>query len=373
MDFSDGDLPFNAAFWANRRVFITGHTGFKGAWLSLLLSDAGAIVRGYALDPPSSPSLFETAGIADFVEHEIGDIRDAVILRQSIGAFAPEIVIHMAAQSLVRPSYEDPVGTYATNVMGTVNLLDAIRRTDSVRAVIVVTSDKCYENREWIWGYRESDTLGGHDPYSNSKGCAELVAAAFRTSYFPVDRIAEHGVAVATARAGNVIGGGDWAKDRLVPDAMRAFMAGAPLFVRYPGAIRPWQHVLDPLAGYLLLAEHMVKNPRSFADAWNFGPNEGSTRTVGEMTAAITALWGENASWLVPAGTHPHEASFLKLDCAKAHTYLGWKPRLPFDAAIGLTVEWYRACAEGCDTRDVTLRQIRAVLFPETQFMKNRP
>jgi CDP-glucose 4,6-dehydratase len=353
---------FDPSFWSGKRVFLTGHTGFKGAWASLILSDAGAVVHGYSLEAPTSPSLFELAHIGEKIEHEIGDVRDQIRLADSLRAFSPEIVIHMAAQSLVRPSYEDPVGTYATNVMGTVNLLDAIRRTDGVRAAIVVTSDKCYDNREWVWGYRETDALGGHDPYSNSKGCAELVTDAFRRSYFPADLIDRHGVAIASVRAGNVIGGGDWAKDRLVPDAMRAFMAGAPLFIRYPDAIRPWQHVLDPVLGYLTLAQRMIETPRAVAEAWNFGPNEDSARTVGEISARLTALWGKDAQWSHPEGTHPHEAHFLKLDCTKAHAQLGWRPLLSLDAALKLTVDWYRAYADGEDVAATTLNQIRQTL-----------
>jgi CDP-glucose 4,6-dehydratase len=353
---------FDPAFWSGKRVFLTGHTGFKGAWASLILSDAGAVVHGYSLEAPTSPSLFELAHIDERIEHEIGDVRDQTRLADAIRAFSPEIVIHMAAQSLVRPSYDDPVGTYATNVMGTVNLLDAVRRVDGVRAAIIVTSDKCYDNREWVWGYRETDALGGHDPYSNSKGCAELVTDAFRRSYFAPELIDRHGVAIASVRAGNVIGGGDWAKDRLVPDAMRAFMAGEPLFVRYPDAIRPWQHVLDPVLGYLTLAQRMIAMPRSFAEAWNFGPNEDSARTVGEISERLTALWGKDAKWSHPQGTHPHEAHFLKLDCTKSYAQLGWRPLLSLDAALKLTVDWYRAYANGDDITATTLGQIRGAL-----------
>jgi CDP-glucose 4,6-dehydratase len=359
---SSAKCLFDKAYWSGRRVYLTGHTGFKGAWLSLLLSDAGAIVHGFSLEPPTSPSLFEVANVSNVIEHEIGDVRDAKRLEHSLRSFAPEVVIHLAAQSLVRPSYEDPIGTYATNVMGTVNLLEAVRRSVGIAAVVIVTSDKCYDNREWVWGYRETDALGGHDPYSNSKGCAELVTDAFRRSYFPSDRIGEHGVSVASVRAGNVIGGGDWAKDRLIPDAMRAFMANEPLFVRYPGAIRPWQHVLDPITGYLLLAQRMLEQPGAFSESWNFGPNEDSTRTVGEIADVAVSLWGAEASWAHPEGLHPHEANFLKLDCAKARSRLSWRPMLSFDEALRLTVEWYRAYHHGFDMTALTLQQIRNAL-----------
>jgi CDP-glucose 4,6-dehydratase len=357
----------SARFWAHKRVFVTGHTGFKGAWTCLLLSDLGAVVRGYALEAPTKPSLFELADVSRRIDHQIGDVGEAGALERSIRDFSPEIIIHMAAQSLVRASYDDPVETYRTNVMGTVNLLDAIRRATTVRAVIVVTSDKCYDNREWVWGYREVDALGGHDPYSSSKGCAELVTNAFRQSYFPPHRFETHGVAVASVRAGNVIGGGDWARDRLVPDAIRAFIAREPLAVRYPAAVRPWQHVLDPVAGYLLLAQRLLEAPSDFAEAWNFGPAGDGMHSVGEVAALLADLWGDGASWSHQESTQPHEANVLKLDCSKAESRLNWRPVLSFENAMQLTVDWYRAHVDGASVERTTLAQIRAALYLSDQ------
>jgi CDP-glucose 4,6-dehydratase len=354
----------SARFWAHKRVFITGHTGFKGAWTCLLLSDLGAVVRGYALDAPTTPSLFELARVSARIDHQIGDVGDSGLLASAIRDFSPDIIIHMAAQSLVRSSYDDPVETYRTNVMGTVNLLDAIRKATSVRAVIVVTSDKCYDNREWPWGYREVDALGGDDPYSSSKGCVELVTNAFRRSYFPARLCETHGVAISSVRAGNVIGGGDWARDRLIPDAMRAFIAKKPLNVRYPAAVRPWQHVLDPIAGYLLLAQRMFEAPSCFAEAWNFGPAGDAAHSVGEIATLLARLWGDGVTWSHQETSHPHEASFLKLDCSKAEVRLRWRPVLSFEDAVRLTVDWYRAYVDGKSVERTTLAQIRAALYP---------
>lgn len=350
-------------FWSGRRVFLTGHTGFKGSWLAFWLSRLGAQVTGYALPPPmTAASIFNDARLDQLVHHVEGDIRDMPALAAAVDGAQPEIVFHMAAQSLVRQSYLDPAETYATNVMGTVHLLDAVRRSPSVRAVIVVTSDKCYENREWHWGYRENDPLGGYDPYSSSKGCAELVTAAYRNSYFNASIHAKHQVALATARAGNVIGGGDWATDRIVPDVIRALLAGEKPLIRYPEAIRPWQHVLEPLAGYMCLAERLYIDGSSFATAWNFGPDDDNAQPVETLVRLLCAAWGRDAAWLRDARSHPHEAAFLKLDCSRARARLGWVPKWDLSATVGHTVEWYRAHAATGDPRRVMAAQIDAYL-----------
>jgi CDP-glucose 4,6-dehydratase len=345
------------AFWAGKHVLLTGHTGFKGSWLSLWLQRLGAVVTGYALEPPTKPSLFETANVASGMNSIIGDVRDLPHLSEVFQSTQPEIVIHMAAQPLVRESYVDPVGTYATNVMGTVHVLECARQTESVRVVLVVTSDKCYENREWIWGYRESDPVGGHDPYSSSKGCAELVTSAYRRSF--LNGTGDPPVGLASARSGNVIGGGDWATDRLVPDAMRAFMSGCPLKVRNPGALRPWQHVLEPLAGYLVLCKRLYGAPQQYAEAWNFGPRNDETRPVSYLADSLARLWGDRAAWETDHADYPHEANYLKLDSSKAFARLGWTLRWSLDQAIAFTVDWYRAYARGAaDLRQYTLDQI---------------
>jgi CDP-glucose 4,6-dehydratase len=353
------DPVIDPKFWAGRRVFLTGHTGFKGAWMVLLLRHLGAHVTGFALAPLDTKDLFAVADGKSAVDtHILADIRAPQPIAEAIGAASPEIVIHMAAQSLVRPSYEDPIGTYATNVMGTVHVLDAARHCPSVRAVVVVTSDKSYENVNWVWGYRENDRLGGHDPYSNSKACTELVTDAYRSSFFGPTASCQ----VASARAGNVIGGGDWARDRLVPDAMRAFMANAPLRIRNPAAVRPWQHVLDPVVAYLLLAQRLAEHGRPFAESWNFGPSAASEVPVSRIVETLVGRWGDGARWEQDAGDHPHEAAYLKLDCAKAAARLGWHPLIELDQALELTVEWYRGLAAGADMRALTLGQMRRVL-----------
>ncbi len=346
-------------FWTGRRVFLTGHTGFKGAWLTLLLRRLGAHVTGFALPANSKDELFEAADVASAMsKHEIGDIRNLDPLLASLGAAEPEIVLHLAAQSLVRLSYDQPVMTYATNVMGTVHLLEAVRRCPSVRATVIVTSDKCYENLEWVWGYRENDRLGGHDPYSNSKGCAELVTSSYRKSFFP-----PHGSShIASARAGNVIGGGDWAQDRLVPDAIRAFIAGRPLQLRNPDAIRPWQHVLDPIGGYLRLAQCLYQEGARYAEGWNFGPAASSEVPVSEVASRVARMWGKSAVWELEDGAHPHEAAYLKLDCSKAANRLKWEPAIEFEEAIALTTDWYRAFSNGQGLRAVTEGQIESFL-----------
>lgn len=351
-------MALKPEFWNGKTVLLTGHTGFKGSWLALWLQSLGAKVVGYALAPPSNPSLFETAKVAEGMTSIVGDIRDLAHLRTVFAEHRPEIVIHMAAQALVRYSYANPVETYSTNVMGTVNLLEAVRSTDSVRAVVNVTSDKCYENREWVWSYRENEAMGGYDPYSNSKGCAELVSAAYRNSYFNPDNYADHRVALASGRAGNVIGGGDWADDRLIPDIMRAIVQGRPVSIRNPHAIRPWQHVLEPLAGYLALAEKLYTEGAGYAEGWNFGPNDEDAKPVQWIVEKLTQAWGEGASWALDGGDHPHEAHYLKLDCSKAKARLNWHPRWRLADTLAAIVDWNRAHQAGKDMREMTLGQI---------------
>ncbi|MCW3053159.1 MAG: rfbG [Chthonomonadales bacterium] len=348
----------NPTFWRGKRVLITGHTGFKGSWLALWLQQCGAEVAGYALPPPpptASPSLFTTAGVPDGMHTVFGDIRDEARLTALMTEFRPEISLHLAAQALVRESYANPVETYSVNVMGTVHFLEAVRRTSDVKVALVVTSDKCYENREWAWGYRENEPMGGHDPYSSSKGCAELVTAAYRASYFGQE---EAMPVVATARAGNVIGGGDWAKDRLIPDIVRALQQNLPVLIRSPYAIRPWQHVLEPLNGYLTLAEHCWENGTACAEGWNFGPNDSDARSVQWIVERMTQLWGEDARWERDSNPHPHEAHYLKLDASKAKMRLGWQPSLDLATTLDWVVEWYREHAAGKDARALTLDQI---------------
>jgi CDP-glucose 4,6-dehydratase len=347
--------------WRGRRVFVTGHTGFKGAWLCLLLRHLGAVVTGYALAPATEPSLFELAGVRDHIRDLRGDVRDRDALTRALRESRPEVVLHLAAQSLVRASYAEPVETLATNVMGTAHLLEASRQTEGVRAVVVVTSDKCYENRERIWGYRESDPMGGFDPYSASKGCAELVTAAWRRSFF-----ASAGdtapAAVASARAGNVIGGGDWAADRLVPDCVRAFQAGHCVRIRRPEAVRPWQHVLEPLGGYLHLAELLLDGGARFAEGWNFGPREDDARPVRWVVQRAVELWGGDARWEMCGEEHPHEAGWLHLDCSKARVHLGWRPRTDVTQAMDWTIGWYRDVAGGMDAGAACRTQIETFL-----------
>jgi CDP-glucose 4,6-dehydratase len=353
-------VAVNPSFWRGRKVFLTGHTGFKGSWLSLWLQQLGAEVTGYALPPPTKPSLFDVARFAQGMTSLTGDIRDGAALAKAMREAAPDIVIHMAAQSLVHRSYVDPVETYSTNVMGTVHLLEAVRQAKSVRAVVSVTSDKCYENKEWVWGYRESEPMGGFDPYSNSKGCAELVTAAYRNSFFNPAKYSEHHVALASARAGNVIGGGDWAADRLIPDILRAISENRSVVIRNPHAIRPWQHVLEPLSGYLLLAQNLYEDGIAYAEGWNFGPNEEDAKPVQWIVERLTQQWGEGASWKLDQANHPHEALYLKLDCSKAKMRLDWKPRWTLAQTLENIIAWHKAHQRGDDMRELSLRQIAA-------------
>jgi CDP-glucose 4,6-dehydratase len=340
--------------WRGKRVLLTGHTGFKGSWLALWLRQWGADVHGFSL-APETPSLFQQAGLAQHVAGEVGDIREPGAIARAVATFRPDIVFHLAAQPLVRSSYQDPVGTYATNVLGTVHVLEAVRQTPGVKAVVCVTSDKCYENLEWQWGYRENDRLGGHDPYSSSKACAELVAAAYRASYFHLPE----SPLLATARAGNVIGGGDWAKDRLVPDAMRAFTAGETLRIRYPAAIRPWQHVLEAVNGYLVLGEALLSGQRSAAKAWNFGPPPQAFSRVDAVVERLAALWGAGAAWRAEPNPNWHEAGTLTLDITQAMRQLAWTPLLTLDEALRLTVAWYQISVHD-DRCAFTMRQVAA-------------
>lgn len=347
-------------FWTGKRALVTGHTGFKGGWLALWLRQLGAEVCGYALAPATEPSLFELAEVGRGMQSVFGDLDDRDSLEAVFSRFRPEIVFHLAAQPLVRASYLDPVATYRTNVLGTAHVLEAIRKTPGVRSVVVITSDKCYENHEWCWPYRETDALGGHDPYSSSKACAELVALAYGQSFFPSSLYSQHRVAIATARAGNVIGGGDWSPERLVPDAMRAFLERRPLVLRHPDAIRPWQHVLEPLSGYLLLAERLWKEGPTYGGAWNFGPPAHDAVSVSTLADELQRAWGANARWQHEPGDGKHEARTLQLDASKAELQLGWRPRWNFTRAVEETVGWYRSYAAGTDPRQLVLTQIDA-------------
>lgn len=343
------DLALSSSFWRDKRVFITGHTGFKGAWLSIWLQRLGASVAGYALPAATVPNLFELAGVANSIRSEIGDVRDLDHLNRVVAGFRPHIIMHLAAQSLVRPSYAEPVETFGTNVMGTVNILEAARQ-NNVRAIVNVTTDKCYENVERQNGYRENEPLGGHDPYSGSKAGSEIVTSSYRRSF---------SLGVASARAGNVIGGGDWAEDRLLPDMMRAFLANEVVAIRNPASTRPWQHVLEPLFGYLLLAERLYENTPQYAEAWNFGPDDSDARPVEWLADRVCDLWGPPARWSNAAdGDQPHEARFLRLNCDKAKSRLGWRPRMGLEQALVWTVQWYKGFQQGDDMRTLTEKQI---------------
>lgn len=344
----------NPSFWKGKKVFLTGHTGFKGSWLSLWLQSMGAIVKGYSLAPPSNPSLFVEADVAASMESQIGDIRDLETLKESMLGFNPDILIHMAAQPLVRLSYVEPVATYTTNVIGTVNVLESARACPNLKAIVSVTTDKCYENKEWAWGYRENEPMGGHDPYSSSKGCAELVSSAYRNSFFNTKGSA----ALATARAGNVIGGGDWADDRLIPDILKAFENSKSVVVRNPLSTRPWQHVLEPLSGYLVLAEHLYQYGQKYAEAWNFGPKEEDCKPVNWILDQMVASWGEGAGWELDQNNNPHEAGFLKLDCSKAALQLHWHPRWNLEHTLSLIVKWHQDWRAGKNINEQCLQEI---------------
>jgi len=351
----------DATFWKGKRVFLTGHTGFKGGWLSVWLASMGAKVTGYALAPNTSPNFYEVAKVESGLEQShIADIRDLEKLQKAMTDAKPEIVIHMAAQPLVRYSYANPVETYATNVMGTVHVLESIRSLDTVRAAVIVTTDKCYENKEWAWGYRENEPMGGHDPYSNSKGCAELVTSAYRQSYFSPEKFAQHNVAVASARAGNVIGGGDWSEDRLIPDAIKAFEANQVLMIRNPLATRPWQHVLEPLSGYLVLAQALHQEGANFDGGWNFGPRDDDARSVKEVINLLIKNWGSAASWNQDQREQPHEAHSLKLDCSKARQYLNWVPKWTLEQAIENITKWQISYQRQNNMHEISLNQITA-------------
>src|SRR5579884_2241222 len=340
--------------WQGRRVFLTGHTGFKGGWLALWLAKLGAKICGYSLDPVTQPNLFTAANVSKVLQDKRGNLLDRSQLSMELTNFAPDVVFHLAAQPLVRHSYVDPLETYATNVMGTAHLLEAVRKTPSVRAVVCVTTDKCYENKEWVWPYRETDPLGGHDPYSSSKACAEIVSAAYRSSFFSL----EHRVALATARAGNVIGGGDWSADRLVPDLIRGFQSKTPVLIRRPKAVRPWQHVLEPVFGYVLLAEKLLSGEQQYASAWNFGPGDDGAWTVEQIADHLAAAWGPGAGWVRDTDAGVHEAGILRLDASKARTELGWHPRLSIEEALDWTIDWYQGWHQGQDMHQKTLDQI---------------
>ena len=345
----------NPVFWKGKKVFITGHTGFKGSWLSLWLQSMGADVKGFALEPPTKPALFVEARVKDEMISEVGDIRDLTAIKKSIAAFEPEILFHMAAQPLVRLSYRDPVQTYATNVMGTVHVLEAARSCNHLKAIVNVTTDKCYENREWAWGYRENEPMGGHDPYSNSKGCSELVTAAYRNSYF----YGEETPSLASARAGNVIGGGDWAEDRLIPDILRAFEHKETVIIRNPRATRPWQHVLEPLSGYILLAEKLYVEGDNYAEPWNFGPRDDDVKPVEWILDRMVDRWGAGAKWKLDLESHPHEAQLLKLDISKANAKLRWSPQWSLSQTLDTIVDWHRCWLQGDDIQRCTLDQIQ--------------
>jgi CDP-glucose 4,6-dehydratase len=347
-----------SSFWQHRKVFLTGHTGFKGSWLSLWLHVMGAEVTGYALDPPTAPNLFGQAKVAKCVRSIYGDVCDFSRLKSAIAEADPEVILHLAAQSVVRYGYEKPIETYSTNVMGTVHLLEAVRQLGRPCVVVNVTSDKCYANQEWVWGYRESDAMGGHDPYSNSKGCAELVTSAYRDSYFSTASLPPLGVALGSVRAGNAIGGGDWTANQLIPDLIRAFLDHRPCHIRNPSAIRPWQFVLEPLHGYLLLCEKLAEQGSRFASGWNFGPAQSDAKPVSWIADALASSWGEGASWAQDSGAHPGEAQLLRLDTSKSMAGLGWQPVLPLKQGLDWIAEWYQAFRAGDDLQSMTCRQI---------------
>lgn len=352
------DMGIDTLFWNGKRVFITGHTGFKGSWLSYWLSELGANVMGYALKPSTSPSLFDVLSLDRSSDSVIGDIRDLNHLMKTVSEFKPEIIFHLAAQAIVRESYKDPIETFQTNVIGTANLLESVRACNSVKAVICVTSDKCYENREWDWKYREIDSMGGWDPYSSSKGCAELVTASYRRSFFRNGK-QSHPAGIASARAGNVIGGGDWSKDRLIPDIMKSFSKSEPVIIRNPVSVRPWQYILDLLHGYILLAERLYDKPEKYSEAWNFGPSDDDEQSVEFITNRMIESWGKGASWKLDQGANPHEANYLKLDSSKARMHLDWSTRIDLTKALNSLTKWYKNFYTGADMIEFTRMQIK--------------
>ena len=352
MELIKGKVDSN--FWKGKKVYLTGHTGFKGSWLCLWLQNMGALVKGYSLNVNTKPALFIQANVGDDMQSEIGDIRNLEQLTESMFGFGPDILIHMAAQPLVRLSYQEPVDTYTTNVIGTVNVLEAARKCSNLKAIVSVTTDKCYENKEWEWGYRENEPMGGHDPYSSSKGCAELVTSAYRRSFFSN----EHTASLASARAGNVIGGGDWAEDRLIPDILRAFEKSEPVVIRNPLSTRPWQHVLEPLSGYLVLAQELFLNGDNFAEGWNFGPKDEDCKPVNWILDNMVTFWGNNASWNLDKNNNPHEAGFLKLDCSKASNRLKWNPKWNLQLTLKSIVDWHQLYTNGGDIKKQCLKEI---------------
>jgi len=352
-------------FWKDKKVLITGHTGFKGSWLSLMLHQLGANVFGYALEPPTEPSLYKICAIDSFIKSTIADIRDYQTLYQTIDKVKPEIIIHMAAQALVRESYKNPVETYQINVMGTVLLLEAVRQIGCVKALVNVTTDKCYENKEWLWAYRENEPMGGYDPYSNSKACSELLTSSYRNSFFSSETYSQHGLALASARAGNVIGGGDWATDRLIPDILNAISLGKKVKIRSPYAIRPWQHVLEPLSGYITLAEKLYTEGPKFAESWNFGPVDEDAKPVEWIVQKLCTKWGNNASYEIDKSPQPHEANYLKLDCSKAKTLLGWNQTWDIETTLKKIIDWNKSYLRNDDMKQVCVSQIE-------EFLKNK-
>jgi CDP-glucose 4,6-dehydratase len=363
-------MGVNTNFWKDKKVLVTGHTGFKGSWLSIWLEEMGSKVVGISLDAPTVPSIFKKAGIEKDIISLHQDIRDGERLKALFEEYQPEIVFHLAAQPLVRHSYKNPVETYETNVMGTLHVLEAIRSCKSVKSAVLITTDKCYKNKEWDWGYREIDSMGGHDPYSSSKACCELLIESYRDSYYPKENYSQHKVAIASVRAGNVIGGGDWAKDRLIPDIIRAIQNDTPVGVRYPEAIRPWQHVLEPLYGYLKLAEYLFKDGSEYAEAWNFGPRDEDVKSVGWIVNQVIDLWGEGQS-TIDCGKNPHEAGLLKLDCSKVHARLNWRPVWNLEKTLYKIVEWHKQEAETKNSvKDICVKQIYD--YMNMQNKKNR-
>lgn len=344
----------NPEFWKNKKVYLTGHTGFKGSWMSLWLQEMGAVVKGFSLFPYTSPNLFEEAHVFEGMQSEIGDIRDLPLITKSIVDFDPDILIHMAAQPLVRLSYSQPVETYATNVMGTLHVLEAARKCKNLKSIVAITTDKCYENKEWPWGYRENEAMGGHDPYSSSKGCCELLIASYRNSFFSTANTPS----LASVRAGNVIGGGDWSEDRLIPDILKAFEKTEPVIVRNPLSTRPWQHVLEPLSGYLVLAEELYNNGDHFAGGWNFGPKDEDCQSVEKILNTMIKTWGDGASWQLDANNNPHEAGFLKLDCSKASQELKWVPQWNLEFTLKSIVNWHKAWINNADMKEECLKEI---------------